>query len=176
MNGAFIFLWVIIIILLIVCVSFSVKNVNIIKDFKNIFVVDFNQNLCYPNGSATNLKPVSGQCCVVDGVATSTQTLSPYNAPELSFLISSVPTSYTSVCYGYCETVNPLSGVCEDTTGKYVTCLQVLKPPTGCKDYANPLAQRNGVPYYANKVYVATIPPSDNDPGNLGNCPTTVTC
>ena len=170
MNGAFIFLWFIIIVLLIVCVTFSIKNVNIVKDFKNIFVVDFNQNLCYPSGSATNLKSVNGQCCVFDNVPSSTQTLSPYNAPELNFLISSVPTSYTSVCYGYCNKVNPLTGVCEDTTGNYITCLQVLKPPTGCKEAANPLAQRNGVPYYANKVYIPEVP------GNLGNCPSTIPC
>jgi hypothetical protein len=146
MNTAFIILWILIFALLIVMVIFSLRNIENVKSDKNVYVVNFDVNNCYPNQDAGNL-PLSNQCCIINGEQTTQQI---YTINNITYLLDLTPVNYESVCYQLCQNIEPITGKCGDTSGNYITCLTSLKPPSNCLYFAIPVAQNsNGVQYYA---------------------------
>lgn len=169
MNAAFLILWIVVFIILVIFIIAAIRNVQQVSDNKNIYVVNFNQDTCYPNGNADNLPVLENSCCVVDGETTSKRRYFLESA-NLNFLVDTYPVSYASVCYDFCQNIDAKTGRCLDTLADYPVCIQALKPPVGCLDYALPLAQVKGTPYYAQQPYVPA------EANNVGNCPTVVNC
>ena len=81
------------------------------------------------------------------------RTVRCYKINDITFEISPTPFYYRSVCNRLCGEVN-LNGVCEEDNSMYDFCLNLLEPPEGCLNSANPLGRltdTNSI-YYAKAV------------------------
>lgn len=169
MNAAFLILWIFVFLILALFIVVILRNIHQVEENKNIYIVNFNENLCYPNGDINQLPELQNLCCVDNGITTSKRRYFLESA-QLSFLVDTSPVDYLSLCYDFCQNIDPKTGNCLDTLGDYPRCIQALMPPTGCLDYAIPLAQYEGVAYYAQQPYIPEVS------GNVGNCPSLVQC
>lgn len=156
MNTAFLILWLLLAFLLVILIYQGIRNINNAKNDKQVYVIDFNQNLCFPNGDSNALPPVPTTCCVTNGTISANRPyISPVN-PNLGFILNSNPVNFEQVCYDYCQNINIKTGKCDDDSSSlYSQCLNLLAPVNGCYDSAMPLAQLNGIPYYAQEPYLA---------------------
>jgi len=172
MNFALIIAILILFILLIVSIVVLFRNVNETTTEKGIYVLDVNQEPCYPNGDITNLPQVDQDClCTVNDAATSTYA---FTKNGLYFILSDNPIYFMEVCQSFCSTFDN-KGNCTDSTtgtGSYAVCINSLTPITytnsteineRCTQPSLPLARINDTPYYAVAKYA---PSSPNDPGN----------
>ena len=172
MNFALVIAILLILILLIVCVVVLFKNVNNTITEKGVYVLDINQEPCYPNGNITNLPQVDQNCfCTVNDIQTSTYV---YTTNGLNFILSEDPIYFMEVCQSFCSTFDN-SGKCTDSvkgTSPYAVCINTLTPitytnstevNTRCTQPSLPLARIGETPYYAVARYTPSAP---NDPGN----------
>ena len=172
MNFALIIALLLILILLIISVIVLFKNVNQTITEKGVYVLDINQEPCYPNGDVTNLPQVNQGCfCTVNDTRTDTYA---YTANGLNFILSDIPIYFMEVCQSFCSAFDT-KGKCTDSvigTGSYAVCINTLTPITytnstaineRCTQASLPLTRINETPYYAVAKYAASTP---NDPGN----------
>jgi hypothetical protein len=172
MNFALIIALLIIFILLIVSIVVLFKNVNETITEKGAYVLDINQEPCYPNGDINNLSLVNQDCiCTVNDTQTNTYA---YTKNGLNFILSDIPIYFMEVCQSFCTTFDT-KGKCTDSptgTGSYAVCINTLTPitytnesavNTRCTQPSLPLARINDTPYYAVAKYAPNAP---NDPGN----------
>lgn len=156
MNIPLILLWIILIIGLVIFVIVAFRNIQNIQDSKNAYVLNISLNPCYPDGNVNQLPTTPNKCCVINGSAT---TQEPFVLPgtSLNVLIDQIPINYDYTCLDFCQSFSVSTGQCNDskTTGTpYGQCLEAIKPPNGCISASNPVAQKNGVPYYVVGNYV----------------------
>ena len=161
-NIAFTILWIIIIILLIFLGYQGFRNVREINESKKTYVLNTNDISCYPNGNIENLSEAENICCKVNGIITSKRpfTIPTYN---LNVIIDTVSIPFKDACYGFCNNINPVTGVCNDTepNSQYGRCIQATTPVTqvingttitsntqGCMTSSLPVARVGLIPYY----------------------------
>lgn len=172
MNFALIIAILLIVILLIVSIVVLFKNVNQTITEKGVYVLDINQEPCYPNGDINNLTQVNQVCfCTVNDTQTNTYA---YEKNGLFFILSENPLYFMEVCQSFCSAFDT-KGKCTDSpvgTGPYAVCINTLTPITytestsinnRCTQPSLPLARINETPYYAVAKYAPSAP---NDPGN----------
>jgi hypothetical protein len=150
MNIPLILLWILLILLVVVFVIVAFRNIQNIQDSKNAYVLNLSFDPCYPNGDVNSLPSVPGKCCVVNGSVTTQQ---PFTIPSsnLNVLIDMFAINYQDICLDFCQSFSVSTGECNDSTtgtNPYATCLTDTKPLSDCIAASNPVAQKNGTPYY----------------------------
>ena len=173
MNLPLVLLLVLVIPLVVIFIIVGFRNLNEVSTAKQIYVLNVNQDYCYPNGILTNLQNAGNKCCAIMGQSTNVRPIN-YTTGQFPIGVTPDPIPAISACYPYCEDYNNNTNKCQDTsTNKklsvYDKCIYYLTPSlsnTQCTSLTVPLAYSDSEPLYGTQ-YVTIEKDSD---GNITKC------
>ena len=68
------------------------------------------------------------------------------------YKLSSTITPYQQICRSFCSGGVQKDGSCASQNSNYTGCISDLENTTGCKESSKPLAEKDGVKYYASGI------------------------
>lgn len=165
MNLPLLLLIIIVIPLLIIFLVVGFRNLNQVSDNKNVYVLDVNQDYCYPNGILTNLQPAGNKCCAIMGQSTGVRPIF-YTIGNFPIGVGANPVPVESVCFNFCQNIDQANNKCLDSPGTdYFRCVYYLTPSisnTQCTSLSIPIAYNGLDPYYGISNPVVTLDSNNN--------------
>jgi len=154
-------LWILLLVLVGFFVYFGLVNIKDIKKSKEIYVIGTTTSPCYPKNQLS-LLPDTGNLCCSDNQSLRKFTISNGN---IEAVIGQNPVSPNIACSSLCNSYNPLTKKCNDSTSNqnYYKCINILTPVDNCTSASMPVAQTENAPFYVQTT-------------NLSSCQTTIPC